>query len=66
MSTVTDIEAAVRKPSPKELSAFRAWFTEFDAEAWDKQLEKDVAAGRLNGLAGEALRDFKAGRFSER
>ena len=62
MSTVKDIEAAVSKLSLEDLSAFRSWFTEFDAEAWDKQLEQDVAAGRLDGLAEEALQDFNAGR----
>jgi hypothetical protein len=29
--------------SSEDLAAFRAWFTEFDAAAWDKQIEKDVA-----------------------
>jgi len=62
MSTVQDIEAAVSKLSAEDLSAFRRWFTEFDAEAWDKQFEWDAKAGRLDVLAGEALRDFHAGR----
>ena len=50
MSTVKDIEAAVRKLSSQELSAFRAWFAEFDAEAWDRQFQKDAEAGHLDGL----------------
>lgn len=62
MSSVHEIEAAVRKLSDLELSAFRDWFTKFDAAAWDKQFEKDVAAGRLNGLADEAILDLREGR----
>ena len=62
MSTVQEIEAAVRTLSRQDLAAFRRWFVEFDAEAWDKRFEDDVAAGRLNELGEEALRDFREGR----
>lgn len=62
MSTVQDIEKAVRKLAPTDLSTFRAWFAEFDAEAWDKQFEQDVTAGRLDKLADEALNDLREGR----
>ena len=62
MSTVNEIERASRSLSRAELSEFRAWFLEFDAEAWDRQFEQDVAAGRLDALADEALADLRAGR----
>ena len=65
MSSVKDIEAAVSKLSREELSSFRAWFVDFDAEAWDGQFEQDVSAGRLDGLAEEALRDLDAGRCTD-
>ena len=65
MSTVHEIEAAVRKLSPRDLSAFREWFVAFDADEWDKQLEKDVAAGRLDSLADQAVRDFREGRCTD-
>jgi hypothetical protein len=60
--TVQEIEAAVRKLSENELSVFRAWFTQFDAEMWDQQFQMDVQTGRLDELAEEALRDFRDGR----
>ena len=56
--SVQEIETAVSKLSPEELTIFRQWFEQFDAEAWDKQLEQDVTTGRLDVLAQEALRDF--------
>ena len=62
MSTVSEIEAAVRKLSRQELSTFRDWFSEFDAAAWDKQFDADVAAGKLDTLADEAIRDLREGR----
>jgi hypothetical protein len=65
MSTVHDIKEAVRQLSPEELAAFRAWFAEFDASAWDRQFEEDIAAGRLDRLAEEALRDLREGRCTD-
>ncbi len=62
MTVISEIEVAVAKLSREELSVFRDWFQEFDADAWDKQFEDDVAAGRLDALAEEALRDFREGR----
>lgn len=62
MSSVTDIESAVARLSREDLARFRSWFADFDAEAWDRQLEADVAAGRLDALGDEALRDLDEGR----
>jgi hypothetical protein len=65
MSTVQEIEDAIRQLPPEELAALRAWFHEFDAAAWDRQFEEDVAAGRLDALAAEALQDLREGRCTD-
>jgi hypothetical protein len=65
MSSIIEIESAVKKLSRAELQTFRNWFQEFDAVAWDKQFEEDVHAGRLDKLADEALNDFRAGRCKD-
>ena len=65
MTNIKEIESAVKQLSREELNAFRAWFEEFDADAWDRQLEEDVAAGRLDSLAEEALSDLKEGRCTD-
>lgn len=65
MGTVQEIEEAIRRLEPSELDAFRAWFAEFDANLWDRELEADVAAGRLDRLAGEALDDLREGRCTD-
>jgi len=62
MSTVHEIEQAIRNLGPQDLAELRDWFAAFDAELWDKQLEQDVGAGRLDWLADEALRDLSEGR----
>ena len=62
MKGIQELEVAIRQLSADELAEFRRWFAEFDAAAWDAQLEVDVAAGRLDGLADEALRDFREAR----
>jgi uncharacterized protein YfaT (DUF1175 family) len=65
MSTIQEIQTAVSQLSAEELSVFRAWFVEFDAKVWDQEFEQDVAAGRLDALAEEALRDLREGRCTD-
>ncbi|MFO0889122.1 MAG: hypothetical protein U0790_08275 [Isosphaeraceae bacterium] len=65
MSTVDEIEEAIRKLPDEDLAALRAWFAEFDAAAWDRQFERDVAEGRLDALAEEALLDWREGRCTD-
>ena len=62
MTTVAEITGAVKRLPKKGLARFRKWFVEYDAAAWDKQLESDVAAGKFDAFAREALREHKAGR----
>jgi hypothetical protein len=65
MSTVEDIKQAVLELSATDLATFRAWFAVFDADVWDRQFDQDVAEGRLDALATEALQDLSAGRCTD-
>jgi len=65
MSNMENIEDRIKELSPEELTAFREWFMQFDAEAWDRQFEADVKAGKLDRLAERALRDHAAGRSTK-
>ncbi len=60
--TVEQIRAAVQGLPKKELARFRKWFARYDAALWDRQLERDVAEGRLDALARAARKDARAGR----
>lgn len=62
MSKVEQIELQVSKLSQQELAQFRAWYSTFDADAWDRQLEQDVASGKLDSLAEKALQAHGAGK----
>lgn len=55
MSTVQEIERAIEKLSEKEVAEIRAWL-------WDRDIERDAAAGRLDKFAEEALREHRAGK----
>lgn len=60
--TVEEIEQAVAQLSKDQLAEFRAWYEQFDAEVWDRQIKEDIAAGKLDALADAAIADHKAGR----
>jgi hypothetical protein len=62
---VQALEKRISALSAEELAELRQWFAEFDAAAWDHQLERDVKAGKLDALADEALRDHAAGKSTE-
>jgi predicted esterase len=52
----------VKRLPKKELARFRKWFAEFDATVWDRQLESDAQAGKLDALIREAQRDHRTRR----
>lgn len=62
MSSVEEIERAVRELPPEDLRRFREWFAEFDAELWDRQIERDFSAGRFDSLVEEAHTEHRRGR----
>ncbi|MBI4588729.1 MAG: hypothetical protein HY725_07805 [Candidatus Rokubacteria bacterium] len=65
MGKIENLEEQIRALSPEEFARFREWFAQFDAEAWDRQLEADVKAGKLDKLAEGALRAHAAGQSTE-
>ena len=65
MGKIENLEEQIRALSPEEFARFREWFARFDAEAWDRQLEADVKAGKLDKLAERALRAHAAGQSTE-
>lgn len=63
MTKVEELEKEVQSLTPEELASFRNWFAEYDWQAWDRQLEADVAAGKLDRLAAEALAEHQRGQY---
>lgn len=64
MDNLQEIEKKISGFSENELSLFRKWFEEFDANLWDKQFEKDVRSGKLDKLGNKALDDFNLNQFN--
>jgi hypothetical protein len=60
--SVQEIESEITRLSPSDFAAFALWFEEFAAQVWDRQLEADVASGKLDHLAKKADEHFEAGR----
>lgn len=65
MTRVQALEQEVQKLSTDELATFRRWFAEYAANQWDRQIEKDIKAGKLEALAERALAAHQRGESRE-
>jgi hypothetical protein len=59
--SVKEVESAIAQLSPKELAELMAWLEEYHAQMWDKQIEEDLEAGRLDALLAEVDKEYEAG-----
>jgi hypothetical protein len=55
MGTVQEIERANERLSDAEVAESRAWL-------WDRDIERDIAAGRLDAVAEEAIEEHRSGK----
>ncbi|MBC7251876.1 MAG: hypothetical protein H5T62_16555 [Anaerolineae bacterium] len=65
MTKVQEIQAAIESLPREEYIRLRQWFSERDWEQWDKQIETDSEAGKLDFLIEEALDEKARGRLKE-
>ena len=65
MTTVTEIQQAIMNLSKAEYAELFRWVLDRDWEEWDREIEEDVAAGRLDFLAAEALEAKRQGTLRE-
>ena len=65
MSTVMEIEKAIEKLPNQELFELTHWISARFSDAWDRQIEEDIFAGRLDDLAAEALQEHRSGGSRE-
>lgn len=61
MTTVQEIERAIEQLPGDQFSQIHDWIVEKDWKKWDVQIEHDSAAGKLDFLVEEALRDAQSG-----
>ena len=62
MTRVEKLEKDVQELVPTELAAFRAWFSKYDSENWDDEIESHIKLGKLQSLADAALQKHKSGK----
>jgi hypothetical protein len=62
MTKVEALQQDIMALSRSELAALRDWLQTYLADEWDRQIEADAEAGKLDHLAREALAEHKAGR----
>lgn len=60
--SVQELEAAVTQLSKEELARFSQWFENYVADAWDRQIEADIRAGRFDADGKRAKADYDAAR----
>lgn len=60
--SLQELESAVTRLPDADLTAFAQWFEEYLADAWDRRIEADILAGRLDEAGRKADADFEAGR----
>lgn len=59
--SVEEIEAAIARLPAEELAELMTWLEDFRAQLWDEQIERDLEAGRLDGLLAEVDREYESG-----
>ncbi len=62
--SLQEIEIAITRLPADEVKTLADWFTEYQEELWDKQIEKDAKAGRLDALINQAKEHIRQGTTS--
>ena len=65
MTTVVEIQNAVKALPETQLEMFSSWFDEYEDKLWDLQIERDQKSGPLHDLMEKAQVDFKAGKCTQ-
>lgn len=63
--SLENIEDAILSLPSHEFERLRRWFFDLDYARWDEQIEQDIASGKLEALAQEAIAEFEAGHCRE-
>ena len=61
--SVAEIKSAIEQLSFEERAELAAWLHGWEDDAWDEQMKRDVAAGKLDQVLREVDDDISAGRL---
>jgi hypothetical protein len=59
--SVTEIESAITQLPAKEVAELMEWLQTYHEQVWDKQIEDDLEAGRLDKLLAKVDEEHRAG-----
>jgi hypothetical protein len=64
MTKLEQIEKSVAELSPAEMRKFVRWLEEYREAEWDRRIEADAKAGKLDKFIAEARAEIKAGKLT--
>jgi hypothetical protein len=59
--SIREIEIAIAQLAPRDLAELTAWLVEYHAKVWDRKIEADLGAGRLDAVLADVDREYDAG-----
>ena len=59
--SIVEIESAIAQLPPEEFAQLMAWLQKYHDKKWDKQIEDDLEAGRLDSLIAGAEDEYGRG-----
>jgi hypothetical protein len=65
MTTLPEIEAAIKKLPEGDVRQLSVWLQAYLDEAWDRQLEADLSLGKLDKLIAKAEADIAANKVRD-
>ena len=65
MASIEEIKSAIETLSPSEFVRLRNWLLEKDWHDWDRQIDADSKAGKLDFLIDEAAREKANGTLKD-
>ena len=65
MSRIDQLKAEIESLPSEEIAEIFRWLSEKDWEKWDKEIEADSQAGKLDFLAREARDEKAKGRLKD-
>jgi hypothetical protein len=65
MTTVEEIQVAIQSLSSQDVTYLRQWMSELDWDNWEREIEKDSDAGKLDFLIDEALAEKEQNQLKE-
>jgi hypothetical protein len=65
MTTLPEIESAIQQLPESDIRQLSEWLQIYLDEIWDRQIESDLASGKLDRLIARAEADISANRVKD-